>query len=397
MQPPDFMKAALLFVFFLFSSIHDLAAQIHMAPSQRVTRVAIFAPLYLDSAFLSGQLKSQKSLPKLIMPGVEFVQGAEIAFDTLSLNGRKAEVYIYDSKSVAQPVAWLLRNRKLDSIDLILGSVKEPEYSQLAGFAVQRGIPFISVTYPNDGGIKGNPFTVIMNSTLRAHCKGIFNYIVQRHGTDNIYLVKKKNDDRIDNYFKESNLVDGRPLLKIKTIMLDSSISSYGLRYLVDTTRPIVIIGASLDEIFASKLAEACYPLHATNPLVLIGMPNWDGFRSLYQKEVFPDFPIQYTTPHYDEKENAFSSFLTARYFQLYRAKPGDMAAKGFEAAYYFTTLLLNYGKNFMQHLNENRSAVFHSFNFRPVYLSKAGPVPDYYENKHLFMMQILNGEIIRE
>ena len=33
------------------------------------------------------------------MPGVDFVQGAQIAFDTLKLKGKKVEAFIYDSKS----------------------------------------------------------------------------------------------------------------------------------------------------------------------------------------------------------------------------------------------------------------------------------------------------------
>ena len=36
------------------------------------------------------------------MPAMEFVQGAQIAFDTLDLNGKKAEAFIYDSKSLTK-------------------------------------------------------------------------------------------------------------------------------------------------------------------------------------------------------------------------------------------------------------------------------------------------------
>ena len=89
--------------------------------------------------------------------------------------------------------------------------------------------------------------------------------------------------------------------------------------------------------------------------------------------------------------------FLNEKYFQLYRAKPTDMAYKGFESTYYFTSILRDYGKDFMQHLNESGLAVFHDFNFRPVYNPKNDKEPDYYENKHLFIMQILNGENVRE
>ncbi|MDP4283760.1 MAG: hypothetical protein Q8891_05015 [Bacteroidota bacterium] len=385
-----------LIILFLFTGIQNSFAQSNLTPGEKVYRVAVFAPMYLDSAFTMGKLKSN-SLPKFAMPGVDFVQGAELAFDTLQLNGKKVEAFFFDSKSYSQPTNWLIANKKLDYMDLIIGSVKEPEFGELARFAVQKDIPFVSATYPNDGGIRENPFTIIVNSTLKAHCEGIFSYLLQNHGTDNIYLVKKKNDNRIDDYFREINYANGKPLLKIKTIMLDSSISSYGLRYLVDTTRPVVIIGASLNEKFSTKLADACYPIQKTNSLVLIGMPNWDGFWSLQKQDAYKDFPIRYTTPHYDAKNNAFENYITDKYFQQYRTQPTDMAYKGFESAYYFTNILLNFDKSFMQHLNEDEFAPFHDFNFRPVRAYRNSIVPDYFENKHLFIMEILNGDLIRE
>lgn len=359
-------------------------------------KVAVFAPMYLDSIFSNASFNTSNTLPRFIMPAVEFVQGAQIAFDTLSLNGKKAEAFIYDSKSVTRPITWLVQNKLLDSMDLIIGSVKEPDYQELANFAVEKRIPFVSATYPNDGGITQNPYLMIVNSTLKAHCEGILSYLVQKHGTDKIYLVKKKGDDRIENYFKDANMEDGKPLINIKTITLDSSISSYALARRIDTTEATVIIGASLNETFAKKLADACYPIQKNNPLVLIGMPNWDGFRSFAKKDAYPDFPILYTTPHYNSKNTVYDSLIVQKYFQLYRAKPSDMAYKGFQTAYLFTNLLLNNPSDFMSHINDTQYMVFHNYNFLPVHVGANSDTPDYFENSHLFIMQILNGEIDR-
>ncbi|MEO8569236.1 MAG: hypothetical protein ABI419_08870 [Ginsengibacter sp.] len=391
------MKKNICFVLFVlfFSAMQSIAQ--NAIPPNKTYRIAVFSPMYLDSVFSNNELISSNTIPKFIMPSVEFVQGARIALDTLALNGKKAEAFIYDSKSFTRPISWLVKNKMLDSIDLIIGSVKEPDYQELANFAAQKSIPFVSATYPNDGGVTQNPFLIILNSTLKAHCQGMLSYLVQKHGTDKIYLVKKKGDDRVDNYLREANMQDGKPLLNIKTITLDSSISSYGLSRRIDTTQSSVIIGASLNETFAKKLADACYPIQKNHPLVLIGMPNWDGFKSLIKKDAYPDFPILYTTPHYDSKNNSFDSLLVQKYFQLYRSKPSDMAYKGFETTYFFTNILLNNDAGFMSHINDNKYTVFHDYNFVPVYTSKQNNSPDYFENTHLFIMQILNGEIDRE
>lgn len=387
------ISVLLLFLFVGYFSV----AQVNYNPSPGKTyRIAVFAPMYLDSVFANGSINTGNTIPRFIMPGVEFVQGAQIAFDSLQLNGKKAEAFIYDSRSATRPVSWLIRNRQLDNMDLIIGSVKEPDYQELAYFSLQKNIPFISATYPNDGGITENPDLVIVNSTLKAHCEGIFSYLLQRHGTDKIFLVEKRGDNRIDNYFKAINIRDGKPLLNINTIVLDSSISSYSLLRRLDTTQYTVIIGASLNEPFSKKLVDACYPIQKNHPLTLVGMPNWDGFRSLANADAYLDFPILYTTPHYDVKDNSFDSLLLRKYFQLYRAKPSDLAYKGFETTWFFSNLLLNYDTAMLAHLNDERFAPFHDFNFRPVYVGNDNTVPAYFENKHLFIMQILNGEIGR-
>lgn len=390
-------KNILLLTVALIVASQFLFAQNDTKPPSKTYHVAIFAPLYLDSAFSNGQMTYGNTIPKFIMPAVDFVQGAHIALDTLSLNGKSADVTIYDSKSYTQPISWLIKYKKLDNIDLIIGSVKDPDYHQLADFALQKNIPFVSATYPNDGGILANPFLIIVNSTLKANCEGIFSYLLQKHGTDKIYLIKRKGDDRIDNYFKAINYSEGRPLLNIRTIMVDSTISTYSLMNRIDTLHTAVIIGASLDETFAKSLADACYPIQKKHPIVLIGMPNWDGFKSLYQRDVYKDFPIRYTTPFYDTKTSSTDSILIKKYFQIYRTKPSDMAYKGFVITWYFINLLLEYPGEIMSHLNNSGVPVFHDYNFRPVYIEKQNKVPDYYENKHLFIMEILNGDVVRE
>ncbi len=366
----------------------------------KVYKVAVFAPLYLDSVFTLEKLRNDKLVPKFIMPAVEFVQGAQIAFDTFALNNERVEAFIYDTKSYTQSLPWLIKNKLLDSLNLMIGSVKDIDFKQLADFALQKNIPFLSATYPNDGGVTANPFLGIINSTLKAHCEGIYSFILQNHGTDKIYLCKKSGaqEDKIAGYFKTLNEQEGKPpLLNIQTINLDKGISAALLKSKLDTTRRSVIIGGSLDESFAKSLADACYNILKKNMLLtLIGMPNWDGFKTFSKKDSYKDFPVYFTTPHYVDK-NYYNSIITAEYDRRYKTKPSDMAYKGFQTAYFFTKLLLKYPDDFMAHLNDKAFNVFHDFNFRPVFTKTNTGIPDYYENKHLFVMRIFNGEVLRE
>ncbi len=154
----------------------------------KVYKVAVFAPLYLDSVFTLQKLRNDKLIPKFIMPAIEFVQGAQIAFDTFTLNNERVEAFIYDTKSYSQSLHFLIKNKLLDSLDLMIGSVKDVDFKQLADFALQKQIPFLSATYPNDGGVTANPYLGIINSTLKAHSEGSNRFLLKNHDTTKIYI-----------------------------------------------------------------------------------------------------------------------------------------------------------------------------------------------------------------
>ncbi|MEJ7588169.1 MAG: ABC transporter substrate-binding protein [Ferruginibacter sp.] len=370
-------------------------AQKDSLPFSKTYHVGIFASLYLDSVFnAEGKFRYRQGMPRFIMPGVEFINGAQIALDSVKVHNSNVNAFIYDTKSYNLPLDQLIRSNKLDSLDLIIGSVKDHEYKQLADFALARKIPFISATYPNDGGITNNPYLVLVNSTLKSHCEAIYSYILQNHGTDKIILMRKKGaqEDKVVSYFKMINEPDNKALLNIQVINTDSSFSADYLKKKLDSNRQTIIIGASLDENFALSLTSACYDLHESYPIILIGMPNWDGFKSLMKKDQFEDFPVYFTSPYFNNRWDELSKVLIGGYSKKYKGKPTDMVFKGFESTYLFTRLLTTYPNDMLNYINEKSFKVFSEYNFRPVLSKKENAVPDYFENKHLYFIRMMNG-----
>ncbi|MGC4101903.1 ABC transporter substrate-binding protein [Ferruginibacter sp.] len=376
----------------------NVQAQTDSAKQMPTYKVAIFAPLYLDSVFSGTTFKYKQALPKFIVPAAEFVQGAEIALDSMRMGNENIEAYIYDSRAYTKTIPSLISSKALDGVDLIIGAVKDADYKQLADFALAKNVPFISATYPNDGGVTGNPFTVIINSTLKAHCEAIYSYLLQNHGTDLIFLCRKKGtqEDKIAAYFKALNEQDGKALLNIQTINADSLVISDIFKNKLDSNRHSVILGGSLDEAFATGLTSACFNLQKKYPMTLIGMPNWDGFAAFQKKDEFQDFPVYFTTPYFNIKADNYSKLLTSAYLKKFKIKPSDMAFKGFEITYMFTKLLTRYPNDFMAHINDKTDKVFCDYNFRPVMLKKTNTTPDYFENKHLYFIKLLNGSTVR-
>ncbi len=371
------------------------------APTKSVKnfRVGIFAPLYLDSIFTTdGKFRKNLEIPRFVKPSIDFINGAKIALDSLVIPNQLVNAHIFDTKSKNLSLDQLIKLNKIDSLDLIIGSVKDLEFKQLASFALTKNIPFISTTYPNDGGVTANPFLVIVNSTLKSHCEAIFANVLQNHGKEKILLVRKKGpqEDKIAGYFKAMNEVDRKPLLNIQTIILDSIFTIQSLQKKLDSTHQSIIIGASLDENFSSKLTGTCFDLHLYYPITLIGMPNWDGFKIFTRKELYPDFPVYFTSPYYNSRWDDNSKLLIAGYGEKYKGKPSDMVFKGFESTQRFIKVLTTFPNDFLSHLNDGNFKVFSEYNFRPIFLNKENKVPDYFENKHLYFIKILNGVTTR-
>ncbi len=357
-------------------------------------KIALFAPLYLDSLFTENNYRYGNKFPRFVLPGLDFVQGAQIAIDSIFAFKEKIELTIYDSKSKSKSIASLIDSKQLDVFNLIIGSVKDDEFLQLAIFAQEHQIPFVSATYPNDGGVTANPYLMIANSTLPSHCEAIYGLLLQNHGADNIIHVRQTGaqEDRVAGYFNALNKPDNKPLLAIKTLTIDSNFNS--IKKSLDSTRKNIIIGGSLDEAFATNLANTLNGLKKKYNLTLIGMPNWNGFAvfSADKKESIKDFPFYYTAPYYNNKLDKYSKMLQDAYLAKYKGYPSDMAYKGFEMTHLFTDILLNHPTEFSAHLNHPSTTIFCSYHFLPVYHSKKTNIPDYFENKHLYFIQRLNG-----
>lgn len=385
------LKLLLITLSFLTAG-KNAVAQSDSSKNTRTFRVAIFAPLYLDSAFSDGSYRYGKNFPKFALQGLDFIQGAQIALDSLPVPNAIFDTRIYDSKAYLQDVPSLISNKELDSIDMIIGSVKDQEYIQLAGFAKQRNIPFISATHPNDGGVTGNPFMVIVNPTLKAHCEAIFAHILQNKAPGKIYLVRKPGtqENTVEEQFNRINNPDGKPLLKIEVINVQGDFSV--IRSKLDSTQNSIIIGGSLNETFANELATYLQSISKTYNTKLIGMPNWDGFSSLAKNKKLKDFPVYYTSPFYNNKWDNYSKRIQNTYLRKYKGIPSDLTYKGFEITQQFAMLLSKYPNDLISHLNDYPSRIFSDYNFKPVFLSKETTVPDYFENKNLYFVKILNG-----
>jgi hypothetical protein len=366
-----------------------------VADSNARPRVAIFLPLYLDSAFdATGGYRYDKNFPKFLNPGLEFYEGVELALDTLRKEGTRLDVQVYDSRSQKQPAASILASPEFAGTGLILGVVTNSgEEQQFAAAALRLHTPFINVNYPNDAGITGNPDLVIINSTLRAHCEAIYRFLQRNYPTKPLVYIGKKGpqEDRLKGYFTDLDHTTAGVALKIRYVTVDDNFDAGQLGGSLDSSVQEIVIAGSLDEAFGFRLAGALASMKSYRT-VLVGMPTWDGLD--YSKPEIGGEEIVYTTPFYNNPADTLVKQISGFYKAKFFSRPSDMVFRGYECLYRFGQLLCLHGKDTGENIGEKKFKVFNDFNIEPVFLNRQTMQLDYFENKKLYFVHMMDGNV---
>jgi len=384
------MKKYIFLLLVLTSAFRFLHAQTEVPKH----KIAIFAPLYLDSAFNEENKYryAANTFPKFINPGLEFYEGAQLALDSLKKEYVPLEVFIYDTRSATESLTEQLNKPELENVELIISHCTAAETKILAEAGLRKNVPVINANLPNDGGVTGNPFFVLLNPTLRTQCEGIYKHLQKYYSLSPIVVFRKKGslEDRIKMYLEESGKNTMAVPLKFKYVDLPDSFTVNQLKAHLDTVSQTVCLAGSLDENFGKKLVQQLALLTKQNYLsTVIGMPTWDGIN--FNKPEFKGIDIVYSTPFYNAKIDKVSQSITNYFTKKMFARPSDMVFRGYEVTFRFARLLKQYGKDISSNLGNKQVKLFTDFDIQPV-LNKQTMTLDYFENKKLHFLKWQDG-----
>jgi len=356
--------------------------------------IAIFTPLFLDSAFdFTDTYRYGKTFPRFINAGLEFYEGAQLAIDSLQREGALLDIHVFDTKSSTPRFDDLVKSDSLNKMDMIIAHVTAYEAKLLADSAATKNIPFINVNFPNDAGVSNNPNFVILNSTLKTHCEGLYRFLQKNFALSPIIVFRKKGqqEDRLVEYFKEIEKSTSSVPLKLKYVTLDDNFTALQLSKLLDKDKTTVAIAGSLDITFAQHLCQHLASLNATQASTVFGMPTWDG--ADFTKSEYKELEIYYSTPFYispeDKNANAVLQVFKSRFF----SRPSDMVYRGYETVYHFGKLLMFHKENINSSLSDKKYSLFTQFDIQPV-LNKKTMTLDYFENKKLYFVKKIDGVV---
>lgn len=352
----------------------------------RKHKIAIFTPLYLDSAFdAAGNFRYEKTGAKFVNPGLDFYYGAQLALDSLQKKGAQLEVFICDIRG-QQSISYQFAKPEMRDVEMIIAQTNANETKTLAEGAARRKIPFISTTFPNDAGVENNPYFVILNTTLKSHVEGIYHFLQKYHNLDKIIVFRKPGtqEDLIKNYFVDYAKSLSSTPLNIKFIDLGNDYVPQTLAANLDSTKRTVVIGGSLDEAFAMKLTQTLAGLNNQYPVRVIGMPTWENYNFSRAR----DLEIIYTSPFYYDRNANLANELSADYNKTMSSKPSDLFFRGYETTLRFAQLLIDTGKDVSSNLSRKGNTVFTPFDVQPVLKGQTLSL-DYFENKHLYFIKV--------
>jgi hypothetical protein len=389
----QFTNCKLLIVYCLLFVAHCLYSAGTFAQKQKI---AVFAPLYLDSAFdATGQYRFGKTFPKFINPGLEFYEGVQLALDSLQKEGAPLEVFIYDTKATHTPLQQQLNHPDLDSINLIIAHATVQENKWFAEAAKAKKIPYINPNLPNDGGIINNPYFVLLNSTLKTHVEGVYRFLQRQYSLSPVIVFRKKGtmEDMIKTYFEDFGKSTMSVPLKLKYVELTDSFTVAQIKPHLDSNAHMVCLAATLDENFSRRLALQLASVSKSYKSTMIGMPTFENTSKEFDKTEFKGPEIIYSTPFYYPRTDKVSRSIT-NYFNLKMyARPSDMVMRGYEATWRFSKLLIRYQKDIAANLSRKEFNVFREFDIQPI-INKQTATLDYFENKKLYFIMWQDGAI---
>lgn len=378
----------LLLIFLLFFS--KAGAQL----SKRTIRIGLFTSLYLDQSFTDfGKLKSPNDFPRQASAGLEFYEGASMAIDSLNNNGISVKMSVFDIQSANGNINLLLQNGEIEKLDMMIAQTSGNELNQLALISRELKIPFIIATHPNDRGIRESTQVYIANPTINSHIEFLQQQISSKWPNTNVMWFRRTDplDNRIQEVFQSANERNRLKKLKYKTIALPEKYTSADVFVHFDTTKTNVVIAGSLDDKFAAAFLNTVRDFSKKALLVVVGMPNWETLREI-QLPKYAALPIYYSSAFFIPPGNPWAKEMEATFKRNIYIKPSLSVYKGFELAFYFTSIFSKHGRIVVGDSTDALFTPLNDLDFIPIKtMGPEGPI-DYFENKKLYFLRRLNG-----
>ncbi len=336
-------------------------------------RVAMLLPLFLadnapaslpDSSMVKdadGRIRLKNGrywISSKSTNALEFYQGALLAIDSLKNQGLNVKVDIFDTMRDTIKMAQILRSPVMKEMDLIVGPFYTELVNQVARFARENKIYYVSPVAINVESLRNNPYLMQVNAGEITSIGPMVDFIAKQEKIRVILIGNKSETDQtlFHAYQNKLKTVFADTMLSVHQFRTDSLLQP--TRYLKKDRLNIVIIPA-IDEAFVNVLTAQLNAAAYNHKINLYGLAAWTKFVNL-DLEYFHLLEFRYATAFYiDYQRQAVKRFLQ-QYRKFYFTEPTMLTGRGsissypyqfaflgYDVMFYFASAMKQYGKGF--------------------------------------------------
>ncbi|TAE09124.1 MAG: hypothetical protein EAZ47_11650 [Bacteroidetes bacterium] len=357
-------------------------------------KVAVLVPLYLDSAFMGVTYKlGTNTLPKYMMPGLDFYHGVNAAIKRLQADSVQATITILDTKRADQSFGQILGTLEIERPHLILAHITNAKEQQaIQSYSSTYNIPVVSPLYPNDVGLEANPFFIMLNSTLETHLQQLYKHMQQVITRKTVvHFVTKAGvaEQRIEKEF--NSLRTGSNKIFFNKILIADSLSEKTVVTELDSTKHNYFVVGSLQETLSAELLKFLQANPAYKSTVWI-MPSSAMVLGANGSN-FSSVNVAYTVAQPLQKNGSYQQ-LNTQYRNSFGGRPTDAYFRGFDATYSFIKW---FSKNSVKQLatltQQPVQGQFTQYTLKPNFEDVPPSVPQFIENKNMTISYRENGK----
>ncbi|MFM2226581.1 MAG: hypothetical protein RJA07_2783 [Bacteroidota bacterium] len=336
--------------------------------TRTIYKVALILPFQLDSFYKDKKTIEYNNIPKGVYPALDFYEGCLIAIDSLKNTKLNMELTVLDYSSTHQDFQKLATEKKLESMDLLIGTLNSNDAKIVAGYASQHKVNFVS-PIANSFSPEYNPYYISLNPTATNQQVKLLDMVEEKYGQNiNTLIVRQDN-------VAESNVAStsiASILNKFSTIhpvelVLPNRTSTDSIKFELDSIRRNVVFVASNDVVFINAVLRKLNLFSNSYPITVLGLPSWSNHENL-KTMIGKKLEVFITNSYWVNRTNQEQIKFNRNFTDKYHIKPSELAIRGYNTMLLCSAGLIKYGVRFNYFMgNEIYKATYGNILLKPV------------------------------
>ena len=322
------------------------------------------------------KLRKKENIYPVSSRFLEFYEGVLLALDSIKKTGVSVHLNTYDTKRDSATVVQILKEIKINRVDLMIGPAYSENLKIAAEFALEHEIPIVSPLSSKEEALEKNPYCFKINPSLDYELDHYMAYISTFHD-NNIIMVYENHIADIDlvqlsreklmKYFSYRNKI--KDVVYKEIIYNDASDIDIEHALKADTCNYIII--PSQRESIVSSVIGKLNALKMQYDIKVFGMPVWPRFRHIDLENYYALNLVHYTPFYIDFEAEHIKDFIHRLRKRFYNdpyqitSSGYNYSMIGYDITMFFLTAIKTYGNHFRYCINDvNYKPLQTEFNF---------------------------------